>query len=85
MNKILDNHLLCFWAILSFEINPVTQVFVTDMQVKIWKSFYAFKWIHIEINNLDQECKIVVWNCRFKFLSCIPVKFVSKTIEYIKN
>ena len=27
---------------LSFKTKPPTQVFITDVQVKIWKSFYAF-------------------------------------------
>ena len=30
------------WAFLSFKTKSVTQVFITDIQAKIWKSLYAF-------------------------------------------
>ena len=50
-----------FWAFLSFKPKPVTQVFIRNIQVKIWKSFYAF---------------IFVWVCIYfsvyKYLSCVP-------------
>ena len=50
------------WAFLSFKTKPVTQVFITDIQAKIWKSLYAF---------------IFVWICIYfsvyKFLSCVSV------------
>ena len=51
------------WAFLSFKTKPVTQVFITDIQAKIWKSLYAF---------------IFVWICIYfsvyKFLSGASVK-----------
>ena len=51
-----------FWAFLSYKTKHVTQVFITDIQVKIWKSFYAF---------------IFVWICIYfsvyRFLSCLTV------------
>ena len=50
------------WAFLPFKAKPVTQVFITDIQPKIWKSFYGF---------------ILVWMCiyfsLYKFLSCVSV------------
>ena len=42
-----------FWfkKILSFKTKPVTQVFITNIPVKIWKPFYAiiFVWICISV------------------------------------
>ena len=50
------------WAFLSFKTKSVTQVFITDIQAKIWKSLYAF---------------IFIWICIYfsvyKFLSCVSV------------
>ena len=36
-----ENDFQC-WAFLSFKTKFVTQVFITDIQAKIWKSLYAF-------------------------------------------
>ena len=67
----------------------MAQVFMTDMNAKFWKSLYTFKWIHIDMNNHDQKCKIFVWICIhfgvYEFSIYLHLKFVSKTIEYIKN
>ena len=38
------------WAFLSFKTKSVTQVFITDIQAKIWKSFYAlisFEYVYL--------------------------------------
>ena len=43
MNKTFNN----FWAFLFFKTKPVTQVFITDIQAKIWKSLYAFIFVWI--------------------------------------
>ena len=57
----------CEIAFLFFKTKPMTQVFITDMQVKAWKSLYAF---------------IFVWICSYfgvyKFLSGVSVKECSK-------
>ena len=51
------------WAFLSFKTKPVTQVFFTDIQAKIWKSLYAFIFV-----------SICIYFSVYKFLSCMTVK-----------
>ena len=59
------------WAFLSFKAKSVTQVFIPDIQAKIWKSLYSF---------------IFVWICiyfsAYKFLICV---FVSEYIKNEPN
>ena len=50
------------WAFLSFKTKPVRQVFITDIQAKIWKSLYAFIFVWI-----------YVYFSVYKFLSCMSV------------
>ena len=96
MHSSFHNHLLFFWAFLFFKTELVTQVFITDMQVKIWKSLYTFKWIHIEIIFLGS--KMSNFNLNTYSLQYVRVLELytrkvcemlvnkhSKTIECIKN
>ena len=50
------------WAFLSFKTKPVKQVFITDIQAKIWKSLYGFIFVWISI-----------YFRAYKFLSCVSV------------
>ena len=85
MNRSFHNHLLFLWAFLFFKTKFVTQVFITEMPVKMWKSLYIFKWIHNEENILT--IKNVKLSFEYVFIQCVRIleSFTRKVCEIFLN